>query len=109
MKDKKKTITILAYVSIAVFVVFLLRLWQLQILKGNYYREQSEKNRVRVFKIPAPRGIIFDRNGVALVKNAPYFVASRSEEHTSELQSHSFISYAVFCLKKKNIIFYFPL
>ena len=25
----------------------------------------------------------------------------RSEEHTSELQSHSFISYAVFCLKKK--------
>src|ERR1051326_9418274 len=26
---------------------------------------------------------------------------SRSEEHTSELQSHSFISYAVFCLKKK--------
>ena len=27
---------------------------------------------------------------------------SRSEEHTSELQSHSFISYAVFCLKKKK-------
>src|ERR1051326_9250474 len=26
----------------------------------------------------------------------------RSEEHTSELQSHSFISYAVFCLKKKQ-------
>src|SRR5881296_4791841 len=26
----------------------------------------------------------------------------RSEEHTSELQSHSNISYAVFCLKKKN-------
>ena len=28
--------------------------------------------------------------------------ADRSEEHTSELQSHSFISYAVFCLKKKR-------
>ena len=27
----------------------------------------------------------------------------RSEEHTSELQSHSEISYAVFCLKKKKI------
>src|ERR1051326_9333473 len=26
----------------------------------------------------------------------------RSEEHTSELQSHSFISYAVFCLKKNR-------
>src|SRR5210317_1290663 len=28
--------------------------------------------------------------------------AIRSEEHTSELQSHSEISYAVFCLKKKK-------
>src|SRR6056300_856124 len=29
-------------------------------------------------------------------------VTRRSEEHTSELQSHSEISYAVFCLKKKK-------
>src|SRR3546814_9391244 len=29
-------------------------------------------------------------------------VAHRSEEHTSELQSLMRISYAVFCLKKKN-------
>src|SRR5216110_3843837 len=28
----------------------------------------------------------------------------RSEEHTSELQSRELISYAVFCLKKKNNI-----
>ena len=31
-----------------------------------------------------------------------YNVNNRSEEHTSELQSRSFISYAVFCLKKKK-------
>src|ERR1051326_4893492 len=31
------------------------------------------------------------------------YISYRSEEHTSELQSHSFISYAVFCLKKNNI------
>src|SRR3546814_3297594 len=30
------------------------------------------------------------------------FAAQRSEEHTSELQSLMRISYAVFCLKKKN-------
>ena len=29
-------------------------------------------------------------------------ILSRSEEHTSELQSHVRISYAVFCLKKKK-------
>src|SRR3546814_2680667 len=31
--------------------------------------------------------------------------ALRSEEHTSELQSLMRISYAVFCLKKRNIIY----
>src|SRR3546814_10256183 len=30
-------------------------------------------------------------------------ITGRSEEHTSELQSLMRISYAVFCLKKKNI------
>src|SRR3546814_9751837 len=33
---------------------------------------------------------------------APDFGRYRSEEHTSELQSLMRISYAVFCLKKKN-------
>src|SRR3546814_1173474 len=37
-------------------------------------------------------------NGVAIVA----VPARRSEEHTSELQSLMRISYAVFCLKKKN-------
>src|SRR3546814_976835 len=32
----------------------------------------------------------------------PATLAARSEEHTSELQSLMRISYAVFCLKKKN-------
>src|SRR3546814_8904031 len=35
-----------------------------------------------------------------LVEGTPH--ASRSEEHTSELQSLMRISYAVFCLKKKK-------
>src|SRR5213594_808026 len=30
--------------------------------------------------------------------------ADRSEEHTSELQSRTLISYAVFCLKKKKVV-----
>ena len=41
---------------------------------------------------------IRDRGGY-LARSLGY---ERSEEHTSELQSHSFISYAVFCLKKKK-------
>src|SRR3546814_5043303 len=37
-------------------------------------------------------------------RHAPGVVGRRSEEHTSELQSLMRISYAVFCLKKKNKI-----
>src|SRR3546814_4205850 len=45
------------------------------------------------------------RNVEALMKAvlSAYEVWKRSEEHTSELQSLMRISYAVFCLKKKNI------
>src|SRR3546814_2276317 len=46
-----------------------------------------------------------DRNGfVNLTGNAAFSGVdkSRSEEHTSELQSLMRISYAVFCLKKKK-------
>ena len=36
-----------------------------------------------------------------------YYAKKRSEEHTSELKSHWYISYAVFCLKKKTFYFSF--
>src|SRR3546814_7333240 len=55
--------------------------------------------------IPAPgrerRGMSFD--GRRFTGSSPARVAERrSEEHTSELQSLMRISYAVFCLKKKQ-------
>src|SRR3546814_3735087 len=40
---------------------------------------------------------------VALAVSIAFNFVMRSEEHTSELQSLMRISYAVFCLKKKNI------
>src|SRR3546814_8456429 len=40
--------------------------------------------------------------GFGRVSSRPAFRGSKSEEHTSELQSLMRISYAVFCLKKKN-------
>src|SRR3546814_8582749 len=43
------------------------------------------------------------RSYTLLNKEAPEYIRFvRSEEHTSELQSLMRISYAVFCLKKKN-------
>src|SRR3546814_2363533 len=44
------------------------------------------------------------QNGPAMAARQVAQKASRSEEHTSELQSLMRISYAVFCLKKKKYI-----
>src|SRR3546814_10221994 len=51
------------------------------------------------------RTLTFACRPAALLSNARFTsatLANRSEEHTSELQSLMRISYAVFCLKKKN-------
>src|SRR3546814_8915227 len=48
---------------------------------------------------------IVENNGEFVSKTTDYWntwYGGRSEEHTSELQSLMRISYAVFCLKKKN-------
>ncbi len=71
-------ILIASYLVIALFSILVLRLWQLQVLQGNEYRRLSEENRLRIVKIAAPRGIIYDRNGIPLVKNSPYYSVSIS-------------------------------
>jgi penicillin-binding protein 2 len=63
-------------IIIAGFIIILLRLWQLQVVQGSEYRKTAESNRLRVIGIPAPRGIIYDRNGLPLVKDTPFFIAS---------------------------------
>lgn len=69
------------YVIAALFVVLVIRLWQLQILQGNEFRKLSEENRLRIVKVAAPRGIIYDRNGSPLVRNTPYFSVSLNPQN----------------------------
>jgi penicillin-binding protein 2 len=56
-----------------VFIIFGARLWQLQILQGSEFTLRAERNRVRRIPTVAPRGTIFDRNGVPLAENRPSF------------------------------------
>ena len=52
------------------------QLWYLQALEGGRLQEMSEKNRIRIRPVAAPRGILFDRNGLPLVDNRPAFTLS---------------------------------
>ena len=76
LNEKSEQLSLFAYIFMIACLILIVRLWQLQILQGEKYRELSEANRLRVIATPAPRGIIFDRNGIPLVKNSSYFYAS---------------------------------
>jgi penicillin-binding protein 2 len=64
---------VVVYILVSVFVVLLLRLWFLQIIRGESYRNLSENNRIRLEDVPPTRGIIYDRHGRILVDNRPAF------------------------------------
>ena len=64
----------------AIFVLLFMRLFTLQVVRASYYSKLSDQNRIRTVLIPAPRGIIFDRNGEALVRNVPAFSTLNKKE-----------------------------
>src|SRR5436305_9801176 len=64
------TIQIVVFVILAALGV---RLYYLQVVKGSYYAERAENQRIRLLPIPAPRGVIFDRNGKMLVDSRPIY------------------------------------
>ncbi len=64
---------LLPVILIIAAVLILARLFFLQVIKGSDYRALSDTNRTRTIAIHAPRGIIFDRDGIPLVFNVPGF------------------------------------
>jgi penicillin-binding protein 2 len=58
---------------ILTMVVLCMRLFDLQILRGEEMRRLSEQNRVRLRKIIAPRGTLFDHKGRILADTRPSF------------------------------------
>ena len=54
--------------------LLLYRFFQLQILDYDLYTERANSNRIRATSIPAPRGLILDRNGKIIVDNYPTYV-----------------------------------
>jgi penicillin-binding protein 2 len=52
-----------------VLVIFIARLFNLQILNGKSYSVQAESNRTQTISVAAPRGIIYDRNSIVLAQN----------------------------------------
>ncbi len=107
------TIQVLAFVLLTLLGI---RLYYLQVVKGDYYNERAENQRVRFIPIPAPRGAILDRNGKLLVDSRPTYnvvlsneplksvnVNERVEEYSRGLKmDRQFVVERLSLIKKQN-------
>lgn len=85
-----------------IFGLLLGRLWYLQVVRGAAYLSQAQRNRTAKVPLPAPRGLITDRDGVvlatskaqhsvAVVRGALPSQASHGAERTKILGSLAFL------------------
>jgi penicillin-binding protein 2 len=90
LNDNRLLLRRVRLLQVLVYLCFfglLIQLWHLQILQGDQYHLQAERNRIRVLPIPAPRGNIRDREGRDLVTNRPAFNIVLTRENFKNLDS----------------------
>ena len=79
---------IAAVVIIATLSLLLVgRLVWLQVIRYDYYTDLSQGNRVRIEPLPAPRGIIYDRQGLILAENQPAYQLELVPEQVPDLDA----------------------
>ena len=62
-------ITVFALLVILILLIYVGRLFTLQILQGPQWLAQADDNRTEIVNIPAARGVVYDRNGTVLARN----------------------------------------
>ena len=65
----RQRITLFGFAVILLFGILTLQLARLQLANGSEYKQRAETNRLREVPLIPVRGLIYDRNGVALVEN----------------------------------------
>ncbi|HOX20290.1 MAG TPA: penicillin-binding protein 2 [Gemmatimonadales bacterium] len=56
---------------VATFLVLVVAFFRTQVVQHERFRVRAEKNRLRIVPLVAPRGIIYDRNGLIIAENVP--------------------------------------
>jgi penicillin-binding protein 2 len=86
LRARLRFIQILVVVMLGALSV---RLYVLQVVRGERYAELAENQRRRRLPIPAPRGVIFDREGRVLVDSRPIYnvIMSREDVKNKDLNA----------------------
>ena len=66
-------LTFFQSVILAVFLIFGIRMYELQVLRFNEFQADADENRLKELPIAARRGAIFDRNDARLAFNVPAY------------------------------------
>ena len=73
-ETKNAKIVIIGIIIFVVLIIYLLRLFSMQVIQGQTYRNQARKSASKIREIPAQRGEIYDRNAdTALAFNVDSF------------------------------------
>ncbi len=77
--------------------------WYTQIVRGDYYFRLSENNRLRSVAVTAARGVIYDRNGVALAENEPSYTLYLYRRETKNLTASIDTAVALLGLPREDV------
>jgi len=69
-------IIVYGLIILLTFALLATRLYQLQIIQGEYFQLWADRNRFRLVPVNSSRGIIYDRQGNILVRNVPSFTVT---------------------------------
>ncbi|MGZ8610722.1 MAG: penicillin-binding protein 2 [Actinomycetota bacterium] len=76
----------LAFLVLAMFAALTTRLWFLQVLAAEQYKQDAANNSVRLVEIPAQRGRILDSAGEELVSNRLSLVLTINRQEVGEAE-----------------------
>lgn len=74
-------------IIVALFVLFALRLWYVQIHKGEHFEAKARENRLRKEAIYAPRGLVRDRDGTLVAVNEPAYALALIREDVRDMDA----------------------
>ena len=78
---------VVGVIALLLFLVVAGRLVYLQVINYSHFATLAEGNRLRAEPVEAPRGLIFDRNGVPLAENKPSYELDVVPEQVPDLKA----------------------
>ena len=86
-KNFRKRIVVAIFIILAMLLILITRLFNLQIFNYKLYTKLSTNNQLEYLPIAPNRGLIYDRNGILLAENLPTFTLSIATKHAKNIEN----------------------